>query len=474
MESSPCRVTDINRDALYTICCSGLTRLLDIEDLDEFLQCESDQGNQTRNLSKNLTAILKKKSFQFFNLSHAHHSEKSNKKGKKVFGSPIAEETLDSIIPLLKFLHENADREGIFRVSGNKRRIAQLKELIDNDNINISKELASGEYTPFDVGDLLKNFFSELPVSFLPENHYSIYYKTAELQNDGKRLEALQLLLLLLSPESREILHQLLGLLHKISRLRASKMTAYNLAVVFTPNMIHFGKDLATEANDIELLMSIVTFMIENFQNVLKIRPIDKVTFLQIPCDISVQIEKYMKKIENSEEDDALAEIAIPSSAKKSTNYEEETNQHTAAALSQLLDQIKQIPDEAQRNAMLKKFDKYHVGTPPMSAKRSLAKVNATPNSAYRPMHATPIATPQLHRKLFKTPQSAVVNGLDPVNSITKSAFGVSTPVIKTVGRDTNLETPKMSKVRQLRQGSFHLPKRIKLNKEKENCGVPV
>lgn len=73
---------------------------------------------------------------------------------------------------------------------------------------------------------------------------------------------------------------------------------------------------------------------------------------------------------------DALADIAIPSSAKKSTNYEEETDQHTATALQQLLDQIKQIPDEVQRNLMLKKFEKYHLGTPPTSAKRSSAKVN--------------------------------------------------------------------------------------------------
>ena len=83
MDGSPCKVTTaIDRDALYTICCSGLTRLLEIEDLEEFLHCENDHNNQTRHLSRNITTVLKKKSLQLFNMSHVHHGEKLNKKGQ--------------------------------------------------------------------------------------------------------------------------------------------------------------------------------------------------------------------------------------------------------------------------------------------------------------------------------------------------------------------------------------------------------
>ena len=95
-------------------------------------------------------------------------------------------------------------------------------------------------------------------------------------------------------------------------------------------------QDLATEANDIELLTSIVTFMIENYPNVLKvwkesliIVQMFHLNFLplnisyirvsvyiiilplyilhlsiiyQIPSDIATQIEQYIQKIENGEQ----------------------------------------------------------------------------------------------------------------------------------------------------------------------------
>ena len=66
-----------------------------------------------------------------------------------------------------------------------------------------------------------------------------------EIQNDArntKHIEAFQLLFLLIPPENRELLHSLLMLLHLVYDNQHNKMTARNLAVVFSPNIMHKKK----------------------------------------------------------------------------------------------------------------------------------------------------------------------------------------------------------------------------------------
>ena len=66
-----------------------------------------------------------------------------------------------------------------------------------------------------------------------------------EIRNDvrnTKHIEAFQLLFLLIPPENRELLHSLLMLLHLVYDNQHNKMTAHNLAVVFSPNIMHKKK----------------------------------------------------------------------------------------------------------------------------------------------------------------------------------------------------------------------------------------
>lgn len=64
------------------------------------------------------------------------------------------------------------DIEGIFRVSGSKKRQEQLKELIDkDDNIKFS----SGKFTPHDVSSVLKQFLAELPEPLLTHAPHEAY-----------------------------------------------------------------------------------------------------------------------------------------------------------------------------------------------------------------------------------------------------------------------------------------------------------
>jgi len=67
----------------------------------------------------------------------------------------------------------------------------------------------------------------------------------AEIRNDksnAKLTEALQLLFLLVPPQNRMLLQQLLELLNLVAENPHSKMTAHNLALVFSPNIMDFEK----------------------------------------------------------------------------------------------------------------------------------------------------------------------------------------------------------------------------------------
>ena len=64
------------------------------------------------------------------------------------------------------------NKEGLFRVSGSKKRQEELKDLIDKEE-NI--DFDSGRFTPHDVASILKIFLGDLPEPLLtqaPQNAY--------------------------------------------------------------------------------------------------------------------------------------------------------------------------------------------------------------------------------------------------------------------------------------------------------------
>lgn len=64
------------------------------------------------------------------------------------------------------------NKEGLFRVSGSKKRQEELKDLIDKEE---NVEFDSGRFTPHDVASVLKIFLGDLPEPLLtqaPQNAY--------------------------------------------------------------------------------------------------------------------------------------------------------------------------------------------------------------------------------------------------------------------------------------------------------------
>ena len=63
-------------------------------------------------------------------------------------------------------------------------------------------------------------------------------FVTTEMQSDAKRLQALQLLVLLLPVEHSMLLRRLLNLLQCVVDEPENRMTAENLAILFVPHII--------------------------------------------------------------------------------------------------------------------------------------------------------------------------------------------------------------------------------------------
>jgi len=72
----------------------------------------------------------------------------------------------------------DVDKEGLFRVSGSKKRQEELKDLIDREE---NAEIDNGRFTPHDVASVLKIFLGDLPEPLLTQASQSTY-----LQITGK------------------------------------------------------------------------------------------------------------------------------------------------------------------------------------------------------------------------------------------------------------------------------------------------
>ncbi|XP_015119035.1 uncharacterized protein LOC107042491 [Diachasma alloeum] len=175
-------------------------------------------------------------------------------KDKTVFGVPLllslqrTGQALPKCIQIaLRWLRANAlDQIGIFRKSGVRSRIQKLKAMteIQGDNINFDGQQA------FDVADLVKQYFRELPEALLTNKLSETFIAIFQHVPVELRPDAVQCVLLLLPDEHREALETLLDFLnHVASNSPYNQMTASNLAVCLAPSLFHFNHTNSNVAN---------------------------------------------------------------------------------------------------------------------------------------------------------------------------------------------------------------------------------
>ena len=106
------------------------------------------------------------------------------------------------------------------------------------DNIDTDFREMTPSPSVLDVASLLKQFLRELPLPMVPRVFHSVLASSFS-SPPSKRLENLMMCLLLLPPDHLASLSFLLHHLDTVAQSsRYNKMTATNLAIVLTPNLL--------------------------------------------------------------------------------------------------------------------------------------------------------------------------------------------------------------------------------------------
>uniref|UniRef100_A0A8D0GPQ3 Rho-GAP domain-containing protein n=1 Tax=Sphenodon punctatus TaxID=8508 RepID=A0A8D0GPQ3_SPHPU len=157
------------------------------------------------------------------------------------------------------------DTEGILRVSGSQTRIKSLERKLESDFY--AGLFHWDEVHQNDVSGLLKRFIRELPAPLLTAEYLSAFAAVQNIPDLKQRLQALNLLVLILPEPNRNTLKALLEFLRQVvSRERENKMNLWNVSTVIAPNLfMHKGlpnkipegkeKQLAEGAADVVRMM---------------------------------------------------------------------------------------------------------------------------------------------------------------------------------------------------------------------------
>ncbi|XP_050773282.1 rho GTPase-activating protein 40 isoform X6 [Gopherus flavomarginatus] len=203
---------------------------------------------------------------------------KQKAKENRLFGVPLSTllENDQKLIPntkvplilqaLLSCLEKKGlDTEGILRVSGSQTRIKSLEEKLESDFY--TGLFHWDEVRQNDVSGLLKRFIRELPTPLLTAEYLPAFAAVQNIPDLKQRLQALNLLILILPEPNRNTLKALLEFLSKVvAREKKNKMNLWNVSTVIAPNLfMHKGlankipegkeKQLAEGAADVVRMM---------------------------------------------------------------------------------------------------------------------------------------------------------------------------------------------------------------------------
>ncbi|XP_030836720.1 rho GTPase-activating protein 7 isoform X2 [Strongylocentrotus purpuratus] len=168
-------------------------------------------------------------------------------KDRLVFGVPLlyhlqktGQPLPQTILYAMRYLRRQAgEAVGLFRKPGVRSRIQALKKMNEANPDTLSYD----GMMAYDVADMLKQYFRELPEPLLTpklsETFISLFTSSVPKE---LRVPVMQAAILLMPDENREVLQSLLLFLSDIaSQADVNQMTAYNLAVCFAPSLFQLN-----------------------------------------------------------------------------------------------------------------------------------------------------------------------------------------------------------------------------------------
>ncbi|XP_052412803.1 stAR-related lipid transfer protein 13 isoform X5 [Carassius gibelio] len=198
-----------------------------------------------------LTAILEKHtdttkhSWSWVVSKFMKRSKVPDYKDKHVFGVPpivnvqrTGQPLPQSIQEAMRYLRSQClEKVGIFRKSGVKSRIQALRQLNENSPDHVTYQGQSA----YDVADLIKQYFRDLPEPVLTSKLTDTFLHVYQFVPAEQRLQAVQAAVILLPDENREVLQTLLYFLSDIASAQENQMTADSLAVCLAPSILHLN-----------------------------------------------------------------------------------------------------------------------------------------------------------------------------------------------------------------------------------------
>ncbi|XP_065143394.1 rho GTPase-activating protein 7 isoform X2 [Paramisgurnus dabryanus] len=167
-------------------------------------------------------------------------------KSRKVFGVPLLQSVQQSGNPLppsilraMEFLKtECLDQVGLFRKSGVKSRIQNLREMVEADPDGVSFENQSA----FDVADMVKQYFRDLPEPIFSSKLCESFLHIYQYFPKDQQFAGVQAAIFLLPDENREALQSLLLFLQEVvACVEENQMTPTNIAVCLAPSLFHLN-----------------------------------------------------------------------------------------------------------------------------------------------------------------------------------------------------------------------------------------
>lgn len=205
--------------------------------------------------------------------------------------------------------------EGIFRKSGVPSRGAKLQAaLCSGSTVSLDDSQANGSLSSISIHDvccLLKKFIGELPRPLLlGDRLLELWLQVQPSLGESRRLEAVQLLLLFIPAPNRLFFSDLITLLGDVVAASSfNKMTASNLATVFTP-ILFLPKDVqaSTLAAHSSTLTTALSFMISKGADIFK-----------PPVSLLIKADTYLSKVKTAQQSEQTTKGRAMSSMMSTT-----------------------------------------------------------------------------------------------------------------------------------------------------------
>ena len=282
-------------------------------------------------------------------------------------GAPLTMEGVCQVSQIIEYLKRNLQVEGLFRKCGNLQKQKALSKRL---NSGIPVDLDSGEFSVHEASAVLKTFLSELSEPLLTDAYYKAHCQVAQMDDDDSRkLQGLQLLLLLVPEANYVLIQDLLKLLSLVvDNVEQNKMNAVNLATVFATHIL-CPRKLAPDSlqENHQVFIKAVAYMIDNTADL-----------FCMPPKLVKDVENFWSK--NKDRDISALKVGPKSSPVVNTIYSFVDQQRTQAAASQsttevaiaeLYAQIQKMPESAQKKKLIRSFnDANGMGTPSLANKK--------------------------------------------------------------------------------------------------------